>query len=401
MQKKLIALAVAGLVSAPAFAQSNVTIYGVADAYMGFGSHGDNDFQGVGSGGLSGSRIGFKGAEDLGNGLKAVFTYEQGFDLDDTVNSSSTTGAGLGGKARQAFVGVSGGFGTISLGRQYAPGYHSSGAYDALLSSLAFSAQAVLSGAANGREGRYVPAVGDEENIAPVGLSISPTNAARWDNSVAYVGTFSGLTARAIYSFNGVENNTYKQDALDPNQINRIGKPADDDAYGVSLDYANGPLAFGGTYQAIQNDDADQKEWLVGGSYDFSVVKVLASYQQADNIGFENDLEADLWQVGAIVPVGAAGNIHLAYGEVKYDYDGGDAKSKSFGLAYTHALSKRTTAYAGMSYTDNDLGLGLGAVGSASATVKDAEFEEGTFTGTIAETGEKSKLFAVGVRHTF
>lgn len=58
MQKKLIALAIAGLVSAPAFAQSNVTIYGVADAYMGFGSHGDNDFAGVESGGLSGQPSG-------------------------------------------------------------------------------------------------------------------------------------------------------------------------------------------------------------------------------------------------------------------------------------------------------------------------------------------------------
>ena len=58
MQKKLIALAVAGLVSAPAFAQSNVTIYGVADAAIGIGEHGDNDFQGVVNGILSGSRIG-------------------------------------------------------------------------------------------------------------------------------------------------------------------------------------------------------------------------------------------------------------------------------------------------------------------------------------------------------
>ncbi len=121
MQKKLIALAIAGLVSAPAFAQSNVTIYGVADAYMGFGDHGANDMAAVSSGGLSGSRIGFRGAEDLGNGLKAVFTYEQGFDLDDSVNSDASQG--LGGKARQSFVGLGGSFGTVSLGRQYAPGY--------------------------------------------------------------------------------------------------------------------------------------------------------------------------------------------------------------------------------------------------------------------------------------
>ena len=105
MQKKLIALAIAGLVSAPAFAQSNVTIYGVADAAIGIGEHGDNDFQGVVNGILSGSRIGFRGTEDLGNGLKAVFTLEQGFNIDNGNSSSSRA------FHRQAFVGVAGGLG--------------------------------------------------------------------------------------------------------------------------------------------------------------------------------------------------------------------------------------------------------------------------------------------------
>ena len=133
MQKKLIALAVAGLVSAPVFAQSNVTIYGVADAYMGFGNHGGNDLAAVQSGGLSGSRLGFRGAEDLGNGLKAVFTLEQGVDISNGVASPSVGGDSV--FSRQALVGLSGAFGTISLGRQYAPGFDFQ--YDALLASLA------------------------------------------------------------------------------------------------------------------------------------------------------------------------------------------------------------------------------------------------------------------------
>ena len=141
MQKKLIALAVAGLVSAPAFAQSNVTIYGVADVGVSFGSHGDNDLAQVHNGGLSGSRIGFRGTESLGNGLNAVFTYEQGFDIDDTANTDGTNG--LGGAARQAFVGLGGAWGTVSLGRQYAPGYDFQ--YDAFASSPILSAQSILS----------------------------------------------------------------------------------------------------------------------------------------------------------------------------------------------------------------------------------------------------------------
>jgi hypothetical protein len=83
MQKKLIALAVASLASGAAFAQTNVTMYGIADAGYVW-SQGDalvtgtNKFSGIQSGLLSGSRLGFKGEEALGNGLKAIFTLEYG-----------------------------------------------------------------------------------------------------------------------------------------------------------------------------------------------------------------------------------------------------------------------------------------------------------------------------------
>ena len=84
MQKKLIALAVAGLASGAAFAQTNVTMYGVADAGYVYSSGdaargplgintGSNEFSGIISGILSGSRLGFRGEEALGNGRKAVF----------------------------------------------------------------------------------------------------------------------------------------------------------------------------------------------------------------------------------------------------------------------------------------------------------------------------------------
>ena len=356
MQKKLIALAVAGLVSAPVFAQSNVTVYGIADAYMGFGSHGDNDFAGVESGGLSGSRLGFRGAEDLGNGLKGVFTVEQGFAID--------TGSGLGGSSRQAFVGLSGGFGTVSLGRQYAPGYDFQ--YDALLSS-AISPQAILSGGA--------------------GASIAPNSDARWDNSVAYNGMFSGLKVRAIYSMAGNENTNWTG--------TNWADPSDDDAMGLGLEYANGPLKVGAVYQVLQTASNaagadDQTEWLLGGSYNFGAATLALSYQDAESVGNVKGDDGKLWQVGVIVPVGVAGNVHLAYGELKADNVIGtqSAKSKSYTLAYTHALSKRTTAYTGYNRTDNDTGLDLGPVDDLDKT-------------GLRNGGENSDLFGVGVRHTF
>ena len=343
MQKKLIALAVAGLVSAPAFAQSNVTIYGVADAAIGIGEHGDNDFQGVVNGILSGSRIGFRGTEDLGNGLKAVFTLEQGFDIGNGVAGPQVGPANDRDSAfsRQAFVGLSGGFGTVALGRQYAPGYFFN--YDAVLGALV-SPQSILSNGA--------------------GMSITPNSRARWDNSLTYTGSFSGLTARAIYSANAVETSM---------------NPEDDDAYGLSLDYSNGPLKVGGLYQVIQNNANDQKEWGLGASYDFGILTVAGSYQDAESIGF-GSVDGDLWQVGVIVPVGAAGNVHVAYGEVDLDSNRG---AESWTVAYTHALSKRTTAYVGYNSTENESATGgFGLVGGTGF-------------------GDDSDLFVAGVRHTF
>ena len=133
MQKKLIALAVAGLASTAAFAQTNVTIYGLVD----YGYSYRFDGRGVGSilpgvpGGPTpgsaskldsgidaGSRLGFKGTEDLGNGLKAVFLLEGGFTNDDGYSAQSSRTYG-----RQAYVGLSGNFGTAVGGRLYTPYY--------------------------------------------------------------------------------------------------------------------------------------------------------------------------------------------------------------------------------------------------------------------------------------
>ena len=114
MKHKLIALATASLFAAPAFAQSNVTIYGVADVGVGYGKAGDSTFTGIINGVLAGPRLGFKGTEDLGNGLKAVFVLEQGYSVGTGAPASSSrqfhrqSWAGLKGKssdeAKQAYI---------------------------------------------------------------------------------------------------------------------------------------------------------------------------------------------------------------------------------------------------------------------------------------------------------
>ena len=114
MQKKIIALAVAALASSAAFAQSNVTVYGIADVGQAFvkssgAANGVNQGT-VGRLDSNSSYLGFKGVEDLGNGLKALFQFETGFAADKGFWSSTAT------SGRDSYVGLTSNFGTVLAG---------------------------------------------------------------------------------------------------------------------------------------------------------------------------------------------------------------------------------------------------------------------------------------------
>lgn len=348
MKAKLIALALAGVVSTPLLAQSNVTVYGVTDAYFGYGKYDDNTFTGVNSGGLSGSRVGFKGSEDLGNGMKALFTLEYSLNLD------KNEGVG-GGGARQQFVGLQGRFGFIGLGRQYAPGYFVN-KYDATSGSSALSPQIQLAKAA--------------------GSTIDAGGGARFNNAINYKSpSFGGLSVNAIYSFN---------------ETNQDEDRRTDDKLGIGLEYQGGPLAAGLTWHQIEGGDAsrpdDQKEWMLGAAYDLGALKVLGSYQQVkDAIGNEGNTDK-IYQIGAIVPAGA-GKFHVAWGKLDAD-QGSDGDVKSWVLAYTYSMSRRTTLYTG--YLHNDNSSLTSQTNLASNTVDNSRV-----------LGDDSENFVIGVRHTF
>lgn len=352
MQKKLIALAVAGLVSGAAFAQSNVEIYGVADGYYGYVKAGDAKVNpAFNSGGLAGSRIGFKGAEDLGNGMKAVFQYELGsLNIDQNDNGIN--------KTRQSYVGLAGGFGTVVLGRLQTPGYYTT-KVDALAAS-AISPQAILGGGMRS--------------------TIAPTGDARLDNAIAYLSpNFSGFSAVLAYAAG--EQAT----GCDVCSSDKQG------VWGLGLDYAGGPVAVSFVHHNISNaggdPDADVKEYMLGGSYDLKMVKILGSYQTRKND--KTDKTDKLWQLGAIAPVGP-GNVHFAYAKTDMDVDNTD--SKSWTLAYTYGFSKRTTGYVGYNRTTNDDGAGLGMAERllGAATIAGAHL-----------TGENQTAFVVGLNHKF
>ncbi len=346
MQKKLIAVAVAGLLSGAAFAESNVTVYGIADVYYGRLS-GDSykSYNAVNSGGLSGSRVGFKGAEDLGNGLKAIFETELAYDQADNGGLTST---------RQSYVGLAGSFGAIVAGRLQTPGYYV-GKFDALASAT-ISPQARLAA------GKMIGGA--------VATTIAPSNNGRLNSAVAYLspnfGGFSAVVAASASNY-------------DSEQTTLTDSAQDAGAYALGLNYAIGPVAVGFVHHNILNfsgnADLDVKENMLGVSYNLGFMSILGSYQDSK---LKNTDRNKLYQIGVVVPVGA-GNIHAAYGKLDMKDDTMDAKS--FTVAYTHGLSKRTTAYAGYNVTDNKSGQTLGITSTAA--------------------GGKAKGLVVGLRHSF
>lgn len=369
MQKKIIALAVAGLVSGAAFAQSNVTIYGVVDTYYAHGSASNakatESVNVLNAGGLSGSRLGFKGTEALGNGMSAVWTLEFG-TLDQTVGDANNVGID---NTRQSFVGLTGGWGTAVAGRLQTPGYNSAVKYDAMGASI-FSAAGQLS--ANNQKG------------GATCLSISGRCAlARQNNAVAYVSpNMGGITVVGAYAFGtGGENTKDQGSAKDPQNI-----------WALSVDYDAGPLSVGFAHHNVNdfqgNAGTDQTENLIGVNYDFGVAKLSGSYQWSKTETSSTELDKSrIWNIGARFPVGM-GSVGVAYGNFRDKNMGttdNDGKATSWGLDYQHNLSKRTTAYVGYTRVSNNdhLAYGLGNVASAPGN-----------------DGRESQ-FAVGLRHTF
>lgn len=348
MQKKLIALAVAGLVSGAAFAQSNVTVYGVADAYWASVKKTDQDrYYAVNSGGLSGSRIGFKAVEDLGNGTSALAVIEYGFKMDDGNNAVVTTGADTGLLARQKLVGLTGGWGTAVAG------YAQTAGYDFACAATTFGGSAL-----------------DPEGAIGAGVILTCGNGGRSPNALAYIspnfGGFSGTIQHGRLS-EGVGAPTQKKDAS---------------ATLLGATYAAGPVTVNGVYSKATDNDLmaltvkSIKEFGLRGAFNAGFANFTASYQSKDAEGVDN--KDTSWTLGAGVPVGA-GTIVASVGQaaLKETVGSSNNKKQSYAVAYLHSLSKRTTAYVG--YNDT----------------KDK-------TRTVSHTKDTdTATFAVGLRHTF
>jgi len=291
---------------------------------------------GIDSGVKDPSFVGFRGVEDLGNGLKA------GFDLQQRLNPDSGEFYSAGGSARDNILFVQGGFGTVAMGRMTTPQDKLLGAVDPFASANNF--------------------VGYGETYTRGAQLLTRGATTRLSNSVAYVSpTFSGLTVTGVYSWNATGDESWNNEA-------QTATGYDAEAFAISPVYKNGPLTVGFNYHQIKLnsvnaaiDGTKEKVWDLAAAYDFNVVKVGAAYGQdkVEYSGGGSD-KVKQWFVGATVPVSAAGAVMASYGETEMD-NAAEVEADRWALGYTHALSKRTTAYA--LYGSLDLGDNAAVLG--------------------------------------
>ena len=393
MKKSLLALAVFGAFSGAAFAQSNVQLYGIIDLgvthFTGLkpaSGTGTVSSTGLSSGVDNGSRIGVKGTEDLGGGLKAFFTAETGFCAAGLNQNAPTTQAGpyqtfctgSGFMQRQAFAGLAGNFGTLTLGRQY---------------TLAFNNEANVDPFGYGLTGSI-------SNLSLTGQGgaglLSPYYLARANQAVTYATpNLSGFTGAVAYSFAPGASGTVPAATGANSNVPR--------SMALNGQYANGPVMAGLNYTRVTNvyanptgvSDGAFKMWQLYGSYDFGIAKLSGIYEKA-NADYTSGSDK-YWMLGATFPVGP-GAILASYGQNKNDVTSAAnplaaGTAKQYAIGYTYSLSKRTNLYTSYAHISND---------AASASLTGTAYTAGTTTDNFAGVlGQGSSGFALGIRHQF
>lgn len=350
MKKTVLALAAIAASSA-AFAQSSVTLYGVVDASV-ESVKGDNTVTRVSSDNLASSRIAFKGVEDLGGGLKATFLLDAAVAVDTGAAGSTLFG-------RSAYVGLTGGFGEVRLGRQ-----------DSLIGAQ--------TAGTIGTQGY------DEAKIA---TTLGGDSLRRLDNAITYIApTFvPGLTLAAQFS-TGYSSSVTTEDGGN-----------DGRTYGFSAAYANGPLSAGLSYIKANTDaagDVENTGVFVYGAYDFGVAKLTAYYNTDDRDGAFDD--RNMYGFKVAVPVASGVTLTGGYAQVRGAKGDTTAATGNFNAKGTqddkasiltfraqYDLSKRTALYALYSqvYNDNNTDLAVANVTTAN--------------------DKSSRGIAIGVRHSF
>ena len=305
------ALAAAALCAcAGASAQSSVSIYGLMDAsvrsYQVAGSVKNKE---VASGDMTTSYIGFKGSEDLGGGVSAIFMMEH-FMRPDVGQAGRFNGDLF--WARSAYVGLKSNYGAVTFGRNTTPFFVSTLVFNPFGDSFSYSPSIL----------HYFQAGG-----ALIGDS-------GWSNSIAFKSAnYGGLTVNLLGN-------------LDENGANQKGNNV-----GGNVMYFGGMFSGTAAYQNVKNATPglaagvdNQESWQLGGALDFKFVKAFGQYGEVKNEG-TTELKTKIFQVGASVPIGN-GKALAAYGQSEAESATAEVTRKTASIGYDYNLSKRTDVYA-------------------------------------------------------
>ncbi|MES2257089.1 MAG: porin [Pseudomonadota bacterium] len=338
-----------------ASAQSNVTIYGLVDSGVEFVNHaGPTNTSLVRMPNLTAtapSRIGFRGTEDMGDGLKAIFVLESGIAID---TGSLNYGNRLFG--RQALVGLSNRYGTLSLGRQYTMTFY------ALLDSDIL--------------GPNIYAMADLDSALPN---------TRSDNTVGYLGKFGAISVGATYSLG--------RDAAGPGGPQATNCPGelaadkqacrewtamvkyDGSSYGVSASYDKMRGGPGALFGLTKGDFTDERT-TANGYVKFGGAKIGGGVIHRRNTTAAS-FTSDLYYIGALYPLGDAWTVDGQYAYLDIKRSGNDVGY--VGLRATYNFSRRTAAYITAGHVVNH-GVSAVAVSPGVTTLAGAS-QSGTMLG--------------------
>ena len=360
MKKKVIAASVLAITAGVTHAQTNISIYGIADAGFVHESGGSaGSVNKISSGVGSASRIGFRGTEDLGGGTSALFVLENGHRLDTgEVDAAGTI------FNRQAYVGIKGRAGQLTIGRQHTPWHQ----------ALVQVGDPFSTGYA-----------GSSKNLFPdFGANV------RTSNTVMYTTPLiQGFTGEAAYSAGEQAGSTKSGRQL-----------------GASLGYSSGPLNVRLAYHHKNSDVAaapgvtpvtrgNGSNKLLTANYDFKVLKAYLAFSV--DKGFNSaplgnnsnpyggvaptaSTDGNEILLGAVVPAGP-GNLVVTL-QRKDDKTARNQDARSVGIGYLYQLSKRSTLYTVYGAIDNENGAGYTVANNS-------------------EAGSGDRAFNLGIRHTF
>lgn len=361
MQKKLIALAIASAISAPVFADNaNFTFYGTVDASYDVINTSNGTTTANGATAVEGkskrvvssnvSKFGFKGSEDLGDGLAAIWQIEQQINIDDAAKNTFAS--------RNTFAGLKGDFGTVLMGIHDTPYKLSTRKLDVFGDSIADN-RALLGGVKS--------------------LSAAAAFDGRPTDVLAYISpSFGGVTA-AIATVNLTEANDKSTD---------VDKSAQ--SLGLMVDLA--PFYVGLGYEKHKlGGDLNESATKVGVGFNQDMYSVSAVYEKtSDNQG---TAQADKYghkafTVGGKLKLGS-GAVKLAYSKAGQLGSTVDSEAKMVAVGYDHSMSKRTTLYALYSKISNGKGINYEFTQNSGAATTSSGF------------GTSPSAISMGVKHTF